>query len=157
MNGFENLSIENSMKIENCKLKIRKHAFASLPVILLIGGMLVELGIAGAFVAYFLSQSGLAVRLSQDAFSAAQAGVEDALIRIVRDKNFNPSPNPYVISIGNSAVQITVCKDTCAGVNKFQIDSLGTSLNKARKIRAIIGVNGLTGEVKLESENEIAL
>jgi len=138
-------------------LTFRQSGFASLPVILLIGGMLVELGITGAFIAYFLSQSGLGVRLSQDALSAAQAGVQDALIRIVRDKNFNPSSNPYAISVGNSSAQITVCKDTCAGSNKFQIDSLGTAFNKKRKIRAIIGVNNLTGEVKLESENEIAL
>ncbi len=135
----------------------QKSAFASLPVILLIGGMLVEIGVTGAFVAYFLGQSGLGIRLSQDALSAAQSGVEDALIRIVRDKNFNPSPNPYILAVGSSSVQIAVCKDTCVGANKFRIDSLGTIFNKKRGIRAIIGIDGLTGEVKLESENEITL
>ena len=134
-----------------------QRGFASLPVILLIGGMLVEIGIAGAFISYFLSQSGLGIRLSQDALAAAQAGVEDALIRIVRDKNFNPSPNPYTITVGNNSVQVAVCKDTCVGSNKFQIDSLGIAFNKQRKIRAIISVNNLTGEVKLESENEITI
>ncbi len=138
-------------------MRTKKSAFASLPVILLIGGMLVEIGIAGAFVAYFLSQSGFGVRSSQDAFAASQAGIQDAILRIVRDKNFNPSPNPYSIAVGSNSAQVSVCKDTCAGTNKFQVDSTGSASIKRRKIRAVIGVNSLTGEVKLESENEISL
>jgi len=135
-----------------------RNGFASLPVILLIGGMLVEIGIAGAFVAYFLSQSGFGVKSSQDAFAAAQAGIQDAMIKIVRDKNFNTYPNSYTISVGSNSAQVSVCKDTCAaGVNKSQVDSTGSASIKRRKIRAIIGVNSLTGEIKLESENEISL
>ena len=134
-----------------------KSAFAILPVILLIGGMLMEIGIAGAFVAYFSSQSGFGVRLSQDAFAMAQTGIRDAMIKIVRDKNFNPSPNPYTITVGKNSVQVSVCKDTCAGAGKFQVDSTGVASVKQHKIRAVINVNALTGEVKLESENEIAL
>lgn len=129
-----------------------KSAFASLPIMLLIGGMFVEMVIAGVFVAYFLGQSSFGVKYSQDALTAAQAGVDDALIRIVRNKDFNSN---YTFAVGSSSVQVSVCKDTCAGVNKSQIDSIGTAFNKKREIRAIININNLTGEVKLESEKEI--
>jgi len=130
---------------------------AVLPVILLIGGLIAEMGITGVFVAYYLNQSGFGVKLSEEALTAAQSGVHDAMLRIIRDKNFNPSPNPYNLNLGNYSAQITVCKDTCAGTGKFQIDSLGISFNKQRKIQAIINIDNYTGEVKLESEREIAL
>jgi len=142
-------------KVKSQRSRVR--GAATLPVVLLVGGLIVEIGIAGAFIAYFLSQSGFGVKLSEEALAAARAGAQDALIRIVRDKNFNPSPNPYTLTIGNRSAQVTVCKDTCAGTDKFQVDSLGIAFNKRRQVRAIIHVNNLTGEVKLESEREVAI
>ena len=145
------------MKLTTHNSLLNTKAAATLPVILLVGGLIVEIGITGAFIAYFLSQSGFGIKLSEEALAAARAGIQDATIRIVRDKNFNPSPNPYTLTIGNRSAQVTICKDTCAGTDKFQVDSLGIAFNKRRKIRAVIYVNSLTGEVKLESEREIAI
>jgi uncharacterized protein (UPF0333 family) len=138
---------------------------ATLPVVLLVGGLVVEIGIAGAFIAYFLSQSGFGLKLSAEALAAAMSGIQDAKMKIVRNKNFIPSPNPYTLTIGNNSAQITVCKDlktvstACdtAMNGKFEITSLGTAFTKYRQVRAILYVDGVTGEVKLESEKEISL
>ncbi len=129
----------------------------TLPALLLVGSLIAQIGIAGAFVSYFLGQSGFGIKASEEALAAAHAGIQDSLIRIIRNKNFNPSPNPYTLAIGDSSAQVEVCKDACAGDNTFQIDSLGISFNKRRRVRAIIQINALTGEVKLESEREVAL
>ncbi|NCP58617.1 hypothetical protein AUJ30_00560 [Candidatus Wolfebacteria bacterium CG1_02_39_135] len=145
------------MKLTTHNSLLNTKAAATLPVILLVGGLIVEIGITGAFIAYFLSQSGFGIKLSEEALAAARAGIEDAKIRIVRDKNFNPSPNPYTLIVGSRSSQVTICKDICVGADKFQVDSLGIAFNKRRKIRAVIYVNSLTGEVKLESEREIAI
>jgi len=147
------------MKLITHNLELNdKKAAVTLPVILLVGGLIAEISIAGAFIAYFLNQSGFGIKLSEEALAAARAGTQDALIRIVRDKNFNPSPNnSYTLIIGNRSAEVTVCKDTCAGTDKFQVDSLGIAFNKRRQVRAIIHVNNLTGEVKLESEREVAI
>jgi len=146
------------MKLITHNLELNdKKAAVTLPVILLVGGLIAEISIAGAFIAYFLNQSGFGIKLSEEALAAARAGIQDATIRIVRDKNFNPSPNPYTLIVGSRSSQVTICKDTCAGTDKFQVDSLGIAFNKRRKIRAVIYVNSLTGEVKLESEREIAI
>jgi len=145
------------MKLTTHNSLLNTKAAATLPVILLVGGLIVEIGITGAFIAYFLSQSGFGIKLSEEALAAARAGIEDAKIRIVRNKNFNPSPNPYTLIVGSRSAQVTICKDTCAGTDKFQVDSLGIAFNKRHKIRAVIYVNSLTGEVKLESEREIAI
>ena len=140
-------------------------AAATLPVVLLVGGLVVEIAIAGAFIAYFLSQSGFGVKLSAEALAAAKAGIQDAKMRIVRNKNFIPSPNPYTLTIGNNSAQITVCKElktvstACdtAMAGKFEITSLGTAFTKRRQVQAILYVASTTAEVKLESEKEIAL
>jgi uncharacterized protein (UPF0333 family) len=143
----------------------KNHGAVTLPVVLLIGGLIMEMAIAGAFLAYFLSQSGFGVKLSAEAFSAAQSGIEDAKLKIVRDKNFTVSPNPYDLTIGNRTAEITVCKNfrtvsmACdtAMSGKYEITSLGSAMAKRRQLRAIFYVDDATGEVKLESLEEIAL
>lgn len=145
------------------KNKIR--ATVTLPVVLLIGGLIMEMAIAGAFLAYFLGQSGFGLKLSAEAFAAAQSGIEDAKLKIVRDKNFTADPNPYTLTIGSRSTQITVCKNlstvssACdtAMSGKYEITSLGSALTKRRQLRAIFYVDNTTGEAKLESLNEIAL
>lgn len=144
-------SLENKFKAAN--------GVATLPVIILIGGVLIEIGIAGAFMAYFLSQSGFGIKLSEEALAVARAGIQDAEMKIVRDKNFVlcPSSDPCILNVGNNSTQIIVCKDTCAGTGKFEITSLGSAFTKRRQIRAILSVSSTTGEVELESEKEISL
>lgn len=151
------------MKMKNF-IKKTKGA-VTLPVVLLIGGLIMEIAIAGAFLAYFLGQSGFGSRLSAEAFAAAQSGIEDARLRIVRDKNFTASPNPYSLTVGNRSTEITVCKNlqtvssACdtAMSGKYEITSLGSAMAKRRQLRAVFYVDDTTGEVKLESLEEIAL
>jgi len=138
---------------------------ATLPVVLLIGGIIVEISIAGAFLAYFLSQSGFGLKLSAEALAAAQSGIEDAKLRIVRDKNFTASPNPYTVDVGNRSAEVTVCRNlrtvssACdtAMSGKYEVTSLGSALAKRRQLRAIFYVDDTTGEIKLESLIEVAL
>lgn len=138
---------------------------ATLPMVLLIGGLLAELGIVGLFMAYFMAQSGFGARLSEEALAAARAGVADAEMKIIRDTNFSPSPNPYSLTVGNYSAQITVCKNlkTVSGTcdtpmpDKFEITSLGNAITKQRKIQAIVNIDINTGEIEVESEKEIPL
>jgi len=136
---------------------------ATLPVVLLIGGLVVEIGIAGVFIAYYLSQSGFGVKLSEEALAASRAGIQDAFIRIIRNKSYVPSA--YTLTIGDRLAQITICKDKITNSsscdtpmpNKYEVTSLGQAFNKRRQVRAIFNVDANTGEVKLESEREVAL
>jgi hypothetical protein len=137
----------------------------TLPIVLLIGGLIMEMAIAGAFLAYFLGQSGFGIKLSAEAFAAAQSGIEDAKLKIIRDKNFTASPNPYELEVGNRSAEITVCKNLktvstdcdTAMSGKYEITSLGSAMTKRRQLRAIFYVDDTTGEAKLESLEEIAL
>ncbi|MCL5004671.1 MAG: hypothetical protein M1170_01865 [Patescibacteria group bacterium] len=128
---------------------------AALPAMLFIGGIIVEIALAGAFISYYLSQSGFGVKISAEALAAAEAGVQDALIRIIRDKNFSSAG--YNLTVGNRSANIIVCKDSCAGTGKHKITSTGTAMLKRRKIEAVANVDSVTGEVKIESVQEAAI
>lgn len=131
------------------------NATAALPAMLFIGGIIIEIALAGAFISYYLSQSGFGVKMSAEALAAAEAGIQDALIKIIRNKNFTSSG--YSLTVGNRSANIVVCKDTCSGTGKHKIISTGSALTKRRKIEAVVNVDSATGEVKIESIAEATI
>ena len=70
-------------------VKLNSNGQATLSFILLAGGIILEIAIAGSFITYFLSASGLSERLSARAYVAAEAGIRDAQIKITRNKDFS--------------------------------------------------------------------
>lgn len=140
---------------------------AALPTVMLVGGILTEIVVAGILITYFLSQSSIGTKLSSEALSTAYAGVGDGIIKVVRNKNidYSLSGSPYTISVGSRSAQVTICKDsktttlTCdtPALGKDEITSLGTAFTKKRQLRAILNVQSVTGEVRLESLSEVAL
>lgn len=155
------------MKIKTKNSKLKTNGAAALLTVLMIGGIIVEIGIAFLFITYFLGQSGFGVKLSAEALAAARAGIEDGIIKIVRDKtiNYTTSGSPYTITVSSRSAQVTICKDTktaataCDTVNtgKHEITSLGSAFTKRRELRAILNVNSTSSEVQMESIQEIAL
>jgi hypothetical protein len=142
----------NRRKILNF-LRGNNKGTAFLPIVLVVGAVVVEFVVAGAFLIYYLNSSNFGARLSAEAFSAASAGIEDALIKIVRDKN---CPNvicvsPYTIEVGNRSAVVTICKDTCAGSGTHEITSVGRALTRRRQLVAVVETNSTTGEIRIIS------
>lgn len=134
----------------------QEKAFGVLPVVLLIGGLVVEIGIAGLFMSYFLNSSGFGVKISEEALSAAKSGVDDAIIKIIRNKGDAILPYPYSLSVDNNSVQVGVLKDSPL-VGKYEIISLGSAGLKRRKLEAVVNIDNDNGEVKVEFIREIAI
>ncbi|KKU77396.1 MAG: hypothetical protein UY12_C0026G0015 [Parcubacteria group bacterium GW2011_GWA2_47_8b] len=140
-------------------LKMRLKGISSLPTMLLLGGIIIEIAIAIAFLTYYFNVSNFAARLSAEALAAARAGIDDATIKVVLNKNCPDSscPSPYTLALGDRAVTVTICKDTCAGVGKHQVTAVGSAFAIRRQMVAILEVDPVTGEVKVESLKETAL
>lgn len=130
----------------------------TLPFVLLIGGIIVEITIAGAFVTYFLSSSGYGERLSIRASAAAESGIRDAMVKITQNKEWDPVPSTYILQISSepndsASLQITrTIPDTTH--YKYEIVSLGTAGSRQKKFVAIVFVDTTTGAVQLESIRE---
>lgn len=126
---------------------------ASLPAILLFGGLIIEIAIAGAFLVFYLNNSVYGTRLANEALLAAQAGLDDAILKIILDKscpNIN-CPQEYVLQNGSATAEVEICKDVCAGVDKTQITSVGKSFTKRKKLIAVLAVDQTSGKVSIES------
>ncbi|MBI5306681.1 hypothetical protein HZB04_03820 [Candidatus Wolfebacteria bacterium] len=145
------------------RLRIKK-GVAALPIVLLIGGIIVEIAVAGVFIAFFISQSGLGIKLSDEALTAAKSGVQDAIIKIIRNKDFSSSSG-YTLAVGSRSATIIVCRDSYTvsmacdtnNVGKDEIISTGSAALKRRKLKAMVNVDSVTGEMKVISIEEAAL
>ncbi len=156
---------------KSCNLAIlqfcNNKAAAALLTVLMVGGIIVEIAIAFVLITYFLSQSGFGAKMSAEAMDAAHAGIEDGVMKVVRDKNINytTSGSPYTVAVASRSAQVTICKDTRTVVTacdtamsgKHEITSLGMAFTKRRELQAILNVNSTNGEVNVESIQEIAL
>lgn len=138
------------------KFLINNAGIAALPTMLLLGGLVAEIIIGVTATSYIFVQSEFGYRLSSEAFMAARAGIEDAAMKIVLNKNFT-SPT-YTLAVGNYSADVTVCSNLpCLAVGKFKITSLGKAQSRRRNLQAVLDVDSLTGEVRLESLKEVQL
>jgi len=125
----------------------------ALPTIILISGLIVEFAVAAVFINYFFSTSSLGEKLASRALAAAKAGIEDATIKLARDKEFLPSA--YNLSIDNDTATVSLSRQIDAYNNYLiTIDAIGTAGSRQRKLEAIIVVNRLTGQLNLQSLSE---
>ncbi len=132
----------------------------TLPFVLLIGGIIVEVAIAGAFVTYFLSSSGYGERLAIRATAAAESGIRDAMVRITQNKEFTPNGGQTSYSVmqdNNDYALVTVSRADSGEIYEYIVQSLGTAVSRQKKFLAVIAVNGTTGQLELESIKEVAV
>lgn len=123
---------------------------------LLIGSIVIEIAVAIAFLTYYFNTINLASRLAAEALETARAGIDDAIIKVVRDKDCPnvacPSPYQLLTATGRTA-NVTICKDTCVS-GRTQILSAATVLNRRRTVEALLIVDALTGQVTVDAIRE---
>jgi uncharacterized protein (UPF0333 family) len=136
-----------------------KNGQIALPFILLVSGIIVEITIAGSFVTYFLSTSGLGERLSLRASAAAHSGIRDAMIKISRDKEYASTPVSYELAVGSDTTDVLVSKTDDDPNNSYvyTITSTGVASSRQRKIEATLIVNQTTGFIQLQSVQEVSV
>ena len=122
----------------------------ALPIVLLIGGIVVEIGIIGASFSYILISSGYGERLSAIALAAAHSGIQDAFLELARSKNF-PSSTYFLYDLGRGKATVKVEKP---GTGRRQITSIGEALLRKRKLQAFLSVDEITGKIFFESLTE---
>ena len=125
---------------------------------LLLGSIIIEIVIAMAFLTYYFNTLNFSARLTAEALETARAGAQDAILKVLSNKNCPdascPSPYSVVTSTGRSA-SVTICRDTCIGAGRTQVISIANVFNKQRTIEADLIVDPLTGQVTVQALKEI--
>lgn len=126
---------------------------AVLPIVLLISVLIFEVAAAGTFILFISQQTGNTLRRQVEALVSAEAGINDAIIRTVRDKNFS-SITPYIITVGSWRVSVKVEKNQPV-VGRHRVTSTASAFSRGKTLRAILIVNATTGQVTIDSIVEI--
>ncbi|PIR44194.1 hypothetical protein COV23_01170 [Candidatus Wolfebacteria bacterium CG10_big_fil_rev_8_21_14_0_10_31_9] len=147
-----------------------KKGIAALPVIILIGGIILEISAALSLVAYFVVQSGYGAKASSEALITAQSGIDNAVSMIIRNKDIGGiGIYSTTLALDNEHIaDVFICKDflidtsdmicsVTANIGQTEIISTGKVSSKNRRLKAFMNVNPSTGEVKLISTEEIPL
>ncbi|MCL5006664.1 MAG: hypothetical protein M1153_00745 [Patescibacteria group bacterium] len=133
----------------------RKCGQASLPVVLLISGVLIIIAVVGAVIAVALNNTVLNARMSAKALSAAETGANDAVTLIQRGCILsNTCPSSYTITIDSqTSAQVTIANNS--GI--VTVNSIGSAAGRESKIQAVLGVDSTTGLVNVRSFGEVPL
>ncbi len=131
----------------------------ALPFVLLISGIIIEIVIAGAFVAYFASGSSYSVRLQARAWAVAMSGVNDALMKIAKNKEFAPAEVQYTFALDTDGAVITVSRtnDATGQYYIYTIISLGSAGSRQKELSATALVHQITGALQLQSLIDVPL
>jgi uncharacterized protein (UPF0333 family) len=125
----------------------------ALSFVLLVSGVIIEIVIAGSFVTYFLSNSGLGERLQSRAATAAYSGIWDALLKISRNRDFGSSDQNYGLATGSDSATVSVSRtlNGSANVYVYSVTSLGIAGTREKNIAATAIVDQVTGQIQLQS------
>src|SRR3989344_9102252 len=152
--------IKDFLKAKSYKLKadegmaLLSTVVAVLLILVAVGLSMISLGIFEGFMAE--SQ-----RASDEAYTAAQSGVKDAMMRIARDKNYFSAeyylpadPSDCTLNSATACAHIIVEKDA-PSAGKDRVTATGTLSNSTRKLEVILNVNAINGKITVESRTEI--
>ena len=129
----------------------------TLPVFLMLTLIVFELAIAGVVAVNALNNSFFGERLAAEAWQAARAGTQDAIIKVVRTCPLSDcATTSYSLPVGSrSTAQVSIVRN--AGSGTVTINSTGEAFTRKKKIEVILGVDQGSGQVKVRSFKETAL
>jgi hypothetical protein len=141
----------------------KERGASALLIVLLIGGIILEIAVVFLFINFYLGESGFGAELSLRALGAARSGLDDALLRVIRDINL--ANQEYTLNSNNVSSLIVICNGSktinsncdTSNIGKIEITSLGQAGTRQRKLRAFLNVNSRNGEINIESIKEISL
>ena len=133
-----------------------------LPAVIILGSVVVSIGLVGLFVVFTLNRSNYSIRLSSTALAVAQAGIKDAHLRLIRNPIWTPlgcnsanalndANQTYILNVGNYKAYVCLEK-IGAG---YLVNSLGRVLLHQRQVKAILAVDPVTYQIRLQSLNEV--
>lgn len=123
---------------------------ALLPVILVLFGLVAVVGIAIAAVSVSEGLISVTKDASDEAFVIAESGVQDALMKLARDKDFT-SAGGYTLSVSGGTATIVVP----SGAFPKTVSSTGTLNSRTRKINVVVNDAG-NGKIVQTSWSEVA-
>ncbi len=129
-------------------------AQATLSLAILVGGTAVLIGLTLAFLTISFTNSSSGFQSAERALAVASAGADDALLRLVRNKDYPSSQ--YELQVGTYTVKVVVQNASIAS-NRATITAHATVGATQRKIEVVAEVNRNTGKVSVVSWKQVVI
>jgi len=132
---------------------------AILPVIIIISAIIMEVAIASVLVADIFGSATFNSRLANIALSAAQAGAQDGVMKVLRNCPIGAVSasercfSPYQVNVGD-AMATVIIKDDPAGAGQKIVISSSSILNRFKRIEAKLVIDQITGKTDIRSFKE---
>jgi len=111
------------------KNKNSKNGFAAFYLTVLILAVILAISVSISILTFGQQKISQNITKSSQAYYTSEAGVEDALLRLVKKMNWS---SPYNLKVGNATATVEI-SDVISGSRT--ITSTGNSLNRIRKIQ----------------------
>lgn len=131
-----------------------RRGVAVLPVMILIGAIIIEIAIVGGVLAFYNSTSNLGVRASQEALFTARSGAEDALLRVIRDKDFPVGSYSLPVNSGAATSTADIWISPIASGQRTII-ATSTVSKRTKTVQVVLDIDNTTGSVKVVSFEEV--
>ncbi len=136
--------------IEFLNNKKKKSGFVSLLTTTTLGGIIFIISLATTYLVFWSSQNLLNSQKGLKAYYAAYSGLEEGLIRLTRNKDFNGTFNLSVNSTNDVAVSVSNL------TNQATIEAIATVDGKiSKKLQLITGIDAVTGLITPATSKEL--
>jgi len=134
------------------KVKNFRKGIAALITVLSLGGLIFAISMTSAIISFWANQNIKSIRDSNKAFYAAQSGLQDALIKLERNKDYTNSGFNLSIN-GTNDVSVVVSFAS----NQATIISTSTLSQINKKLQTVADINATTGLITPTSTVEQTL
>ena len=117
------------------KNKNSKNGFAALYLTVLILAVILAFSVSISILTFGQQKISQNITKSSQAYYASEAGVEDALLRLMKNMNWS---SPYNLKVGNATATVEI-SDIVGGTRT--ITSTGNSLNRIKKIQVVYTIS----------------
>lgn len=130
----------------------RQRGQAIFPLVLVLTVVFGLIGVTFAGTSYLQSLLSSQRAFAEQALQATASGIDDALLRIARDKNWVSAG--YTIDVDGVIATVTVTESMPGGRTLKTIDSTATFHKVTRSLRVIVEVSS-SGGTKILSREEV--
>lgn len=133
-----------------------KKGIISLTTVLIVSTVIVETALVGLSIAYLAGEEGFGLKASRHAIATARSGVNDAILRIINDKDY--LSNSYTLLVDDYEADVTITRSSIdTRYARYDIESLGKTLGKRIKISGVVVVDEYSGEATIQSFQETGI
>ncbi|MEK7547025.1 MAG: hypothetical protein AAB536_02500 [Patescibacteria group bacterium] len=122
---------------------------AAISFVFLTGIIMLSIGVTVAILAASFLSSGYGFQAANKATVLGYAGVEDALMKLARNKDFS-STSAYSVPVGGDSASVTVNQNSPVS-GQAKIISTATVSFQQKKIQVVVSVNQTTGQIDVVS------